>query len=203
MEWVGTFSSMLAWYALLEKWAWCVCVCVLQPVSAFGVFAAIAILLNYIFVITFTPSLLILKLRHIDTIKICACGKPKDTAYSTSTPKIGSQKRKWTISASGKISRYFTGAMLRKVWGIQLLPITLIVTLTGLGAWGIATAATMTPPTSEEKWFPDDHMITGIRSVGQTYLAGRDDDYEKFQIVFGIKGVDRSAFSRWLRMNCI
>ena len=160
-------------------------------------------MLNYIFVITFTPSLLVLKSRHIDNAGLCVKEKAKDgtnisEANAHSSDPAGMGGGEDDIAMSGKISRCFTGAMLRKVGGLQLLPIILILTLTGLGVWGIATAATMTPPTSEEKWFPDDHMITGIRAVGQTYLTGRDDDYEKFQIVFGIKGVDRSAFSRWL-----
>jgi len=60
-------------------------------------------------------------------------------------------------------------------------------------------ALKMTPPTSEEQWFPVDHMHEGlITKMQQTFLVSATHDYVKGSLYLGLVGLVRSSsFNRW------
>ena len=75
----------------------------------------------------------------------------------------------------------------------------LMVLLTGsMGAYLCSEAATLTTPVQEPKWFPDDHMWTGLRdSVRSTYLSGDSDSYISANTYFGLASMHSPGYNRW------
>ena len=59
-------------------------------------------------------------------------------------------------------------------------------------------ALQMEPPTEQEQWFTEDHMVTKAMSLmGTQYMGGDEKNYVNVDLVWGLHGMDRSATSRW------
>lgn len=59
----------------------------IMPISSFGIYAALSIVLNYLFVITVTPPLVILWERHVQPLSCAAkCQGAEDTGRGDGTP---------------------------------------------------------------------------------------------------------------------
>ena len=59
-------------------------------------------------------------------------------------------------------------------------------------------ALQLTPPTSQERWFPDDHMVQRLADAELEFFGGDVVNYIKVDLSWGIAGVDRSKLNRWV-----
>jgi len=92
-------------------------------------------------------------------------------------------------------AKRFKGVLLPAFKPISLI---LVLTMAGIGSYLSYEAILMEPPSEEEAWFPRDHMVTTISSDFDSYLVGADEAYVDGRVYFGLKGLDRSGFNRYL-----
>ena len=56
----------------------------------------------------------------------------------------------------------------------------------------------LSPPTKQEKWFPDAHMVQRLKDTDVEYYGGDIVNYVNVDISWGIAGIDRTALNRWI-----
>lgn len=199
----------------------------LMPLSAFGIFAACAVFLNYVLVMTMFPVLVII--WETTGRKSCCCcnlpccgghpGHSKDAAsVEVVTPAEPVSGDKLQADAAHptvpedlnpvdydhlrKVEKCFVLCYTPCVQGpyrfvsVFLVGVSFII----MGFFAIQ----LSPPTKQEKWFPDEHMVQRLMSSNVNYYGGDVVEYTEVDITWGIAGVDRSAmgpkgetYSRW------
>eukprot|EP00962_Isochrysis_galbana_P038414 scaffold13637_cov112-Isochrysis_galbana.AAC.1 len=197
-----------------------------MPVAAFGYYAAIAILMNYILAISFLPAAVIIWEVHLRKAKCVGCCFPcvKPCALSpceTPMHAIADEEKGSTpadkphpdtsagMSRQSRVekvfSRVYVPALNRTVPRdskqayFKPVSIVLVLGLAVLGAVLASEAMKLSAPTKEEEFFPTDHMVSGFGDKAQTdYLTGSDNQYLKASIYIGIKDVSRTDYSRWI-----
>ena len=176
----------------------------LMPISAFGWFAACAIVVNYLFVITFTPAVLVISERYwfrccrslfpcckksccctmsnmegqVDTLRL----KPGEKAPPTKAKKLSCINRFFSVK--------FPDAMLATCGKskVKPLPIMMLIALLGWTGFAAYHMSQLTPPTKEEQFMPADHMSTGFMDrMANEYLSGEEDKYWKGEFYVGLK----------------
>merc|ERR1711871_1431955 len=176
----------------------------MMSISTFGWFATIAIAVNYLFVISFTPAALMVSELYINPCcsKICSAfpailqRRAKDQVNVEGPGADGIEKK-----SKPMVERFFEDfyapTILRRFntrGNVKHFAILSIAIFAGYAIQGIYFTVQLTPPTKAEQWFPLDHMMTGITDrMSDNYLGGSDDGYLTMSWVFGISGVDREA----------
>ena len=56
----------------------------------------------------------------------------------------------------------------------------------------------LSPPTKQEKWFPDAHMVQRVTDAEGEYFGGDIVQYVEVDLSWGIQGIDRSGLNRWV-----
>jgi len=80
-----------------------------------------------------------------------------------------------------------------------------LLSITVMLVWGIAAidgASKLTPPTSQEKWFPNEHMFDGvIDTLTSGFTSGTDANYVPMSFTWGIDGIDRDVNENGEKFN--
>lgn len=86
-----------------------------------------------------------------------------------------------------------------KGFRLRIVAISIVVTLVAYGIVGLVYGLQLEPPTSQESWFPEGHMLEESQTLLTTGFLGFDDSaYEVISINFGISGIDRSDFNPYI-----
>jgi predicted RND superfamily exporter protein len=168
----------------------------LMSISTFGWFAALCILVNYLFVISLTPAAIIVAEKYWYPLsrRVLSCivkAKDPEDAFGDSgkEEKLGMVDRFFSTVYGPFI--LYTSSKNSKIKPMAI--VSVVITL----AWGIQSTyftSQLTPPTKAEQWFPEDHMFTGITDrMSDNFMSGSDDGYTAMSWVFGIKGLDREV----------
>eukprot|EP00945_MAST-04E_sp_MAST-4E-sp1_P001572 g1572.t1 len=179
----------------------------LMGFSTFGWFAAICIILNYVLVITFTPAALLVQEMYISPFldrtigsKVAYCRRKRDVGDEASTAEKGGEQKDGGHKAgclSNLYVPYMTKAMNGKKW-LKPLPIAIIVILVANTIQASVFTSLLTPPTEEEEWVKEDHMMAKWNDKTRgMFLGDEDNDFLQGRFVFGITGIDRTGFNRF------
>ena len=194
----------------------------MMSISTFGWFASVCICVNYLFVITFTPCVILIHHLYIIPCFNKMIGrKPKEEDEEEGSSKPVAEE----VDAVGKLfGKYYAPLLLKTLekgnnkinneedeetgnttprgndgassWKQKIKPCSLILVLIflGYGIQAVYFMVQLTPPTKAEAWFPPDHMITGLTDrMTDNYMGGSDNSYVVMSFVVGITGADREA----------
>ncbi|GMH73348.1 hypothetical protein TrST_g2399 [Triparma strigata] len=152
----------------------------IMPISTFGIYAALCIVINYIMVITFTPTAVLVYETRVSKWKNC---------FSCC---CSSKEEKEVDERGGIVEKFFDKAYIPSMTGSKTVAIFSIITCIAWGFVAGSMALKLTPPTEQEKWFSDEHMFTGLlEDNSNLFLGGVDDQFTKMNFVYGITGIDR------------
>jgi hypothetical protein len=79
----------------------------------------------------------------------------------------------------------------------QAVAVCLVVGLAAYSFLSCYWASLLDAPTEQEQWMPDDHMLTRATYWNDDYLSNDNDAYAQLDIIWGLKGLDRSAFDQY------
>ena len=190
----------------------------IMPVQTFGIFAATAVIINYLMVCTFVPAALLVYDEYMANRcqgRVCCfcCCPTLSSRESPVTARPVEQEDGANPSEQGKtaaLSESKEADALERFFAQRFVPFLLskgpgvnvklraLVPMLILGIWAVVCGVAMfqmTPPAEEEKWFPDDHMFTGIlpHMTGDFYTS-TGSGYVKVDYSFGISGIDTKDF---------
>mmetsp|Transcript_6051 Transcript_6051/g.11498 ORF Transcript_6051/g.11498 Transcript_6051/m.11498 type:complete len:998 (+) Transcript_6051:160-3153(+) len=157
----------------------------IMPISTFGIYAALCIVINYIMVITFTPCAVLVWETRVSKWNIGPCQK---------CPCQASKKDVKDVDArDGVVEKFFDKLYIPTMAGNSKA--FAVISILACVAWGIFSASLafqLTPPLEQEKWFSDSHMFTGLlEDNSNLFLGGVDDQYVKMNFIYGVSGIDR------------
>ena len=142
-----------------------------------------------------------------------AAGGPKEA----SAPAAAAPTRGWGLGLAGckdkkgafsppttvEIFQYYYSPLMThpvSVGGFNIPAVASVVAL--IFAIALASSANqamqLRTPQSQEEFFPKDHMHTGFGDmVSSSFMAAEASGYTNVKLVFGIGGLDRSAYNKW------
>jgi hypothetical protein len=202
----------------------------LMPLSAFGIFAACAVFLNYVLVMLVFP-LLVYIWETTGRKSCCCCNLPccgghpdkskqpgdattvdvitpeapvsgDKTAVTAAHPTVPEDLDHMSVDHLRNLEKCFVLCYTPCMMGpyrfvsVFLVGVSFIV----MGAF----AFQLSPPTKQERWFPDDHMVQKLMDSNAFYYGGDVVDYSKVDLTWGLEGIDRDVtgpdgetYSRW------
>mmetsp|Transcript_29152 Transcript_29152/g.65999 ORF Transcript_29152/g.65999 Transcript_29152/m.65999 type:complete len:992 (-) Transcript_29152:160-3135(-) len=165
-----------------------------MPMRTCGYYAAVCIVLCYIFSITFTPAIIIVHHLRISG-KRCCCpslGRIGDEAVPVETANGMS------AAVEKLLSRVYLPLMQKRVGGIRPWPIFFLLVMIATAIQGTYFASKLTPPSKPEQWFPKDHMWIGLdKLVVGTYYSPDFDKFATATFTFGIDGMNFESFDQY------
>lgn len=173
-----------------------------MPMKTCGWFASIAIILNYIFTIFFTPSLLMVY-QYYFCGKRCCCPhpfKPVPAEKETVPAEAGGEDGSGCFSRLIErfLHKVYLPNMQRKVGGLRVLPLAFVLIMTAVGVQGAIFASMLTPPSKSEEWFPQNHMWLNLGPfISETFYSPDHDRYDRTTIVWGIAGMNFDEFNQY------
>ena len=174
----------------------------MMSISTFGWFATIAIAVNYLFVITFTPCVILVAEKWVHPFFRARLCRKARTSSGNDGASIDSDASNREDAVDRCLSKCYVPCILKQAKpGSRIYPIAIVSVLAFLGyaIFGILATIQLTPPTKAEQWFPLDHMMTGLTDrMTDNYMGGSDDGYVTMSWVFGIEGLDRVDFDKYL-----
>ena len=172
----------------------------LMGFSTFGWFAAICIVMNYVYVITFTPAALLIRELYIRPFMDKHVGKCIPFCKKKVTP-VAVKGDNNEAKASGCLEKVYVPLMTKSVGGkkwLKPLPIFIIVILVANTIQATIFTAQLTPPTEEEEWVKEDHMMSDWTGKTRGVFYGDEDNtYLQGRFVIGIKDIDRAGFDKY------
>lgn len=181
----------------------------IMPISTFGIYAAMAIVVNYLYVVFFLPSAVMLQYYYFS--KSCAFWRSERPLYTTITweeaqkvnlhelsmrkeHRLHTATQEESTTKVGFLQRFFQGPYTRFITSRPGAIATVLV-FTAVMIQGIYFGLQLETPKESEKWFSDDHMWTGLLdSLSRDFLAGPDNSYVDGSLIWGVDGIDRSMF---------
>jgi hypothetical protein len=152
----------------------------LMPTSAFGVFAALVIVTNFLLVITYFPAVVVV---HSKTFEGNACCPPPCLLPKTYEPDRDSQEM--TGEKSSRLEDLMNGPVLAVVLKRRLI---LVVFFLCVAATGAALAAQMEADQEEPRIFPDDHMFTRlVTTQSDDFASSNEDALTRADVVYGLQ----------------
>lgn len=179
----------------------------LMGFSTFGWFAALCIVFNYILVITFTPAALLVQVMYISPFlervfgtKIPCCRRKESYKKKDDSPEKGGESGD-SSTKSGCINRFYVPLMTKSLNGkkwLKPVPIAIAVILIVNTIQASVFTSQLTPPTEEEEWVKEDHLMAKWNEKTRgLFLGDEDNDFLQGRFVFGIKDVDRKGFNKY------
>mmetsp|Transcript_66997 Transcript_66997/g.122198 ORF Transcript_66997/g.122198 Transcript_66997/m.122198 type:complete len:1175 (+) Transcript_66997:60-3584(+) len=169
----------------------------IMPMRTCGWYAAICIVMNYVYVITFTPATVMIWCYRFQG-KRCCCPAPRMKKLPLATdqeaapvpkaarvaPKVGyvdKALRRLYIPAMG----YTVGP------GIRPVALTVLILMIGTAVQGVYFASQLTPPKDPPVWYPDNHMRNNFAEfMVANYMTADHDRYAPFTLYWGITDMD-------------
>merc|ERR1711985_13261 len=176
----------------------------LVDVQSFGIFAAFAILVDFVLVITWFPACLVWYHNHLES-RGCCCSGRASTGTSTERARCaweehqdvsidknkspGSQPVQQKRSVERILGGPFADFVVKR--RVILLGFFALV-LAGAAAAG----AQIRPATSTDQFLPEDHPFQRITTIwNDEFPSSAQDANAKVHLVWGLEDVDRSGVS--------
>jgi len=179
---VTSFTTMAAFVATATS--------PLVDVQSFGVFAAFAILVDFLLVITWFPACLIWYHNNLESRSCCCRRISADTStergFSKHQEDQPSQQKRW-------VERFLGGPFAEFVVKRRVIVLGFFAILFA----GAATAgAQIGPATSTDQFLPDDHPFQRISIIlNDKFPSSAQDANAKVYLTWGLKDMDRSGVS--------
>mmetsp|Transcript_7225 Transcript_7225/g.8275 ORF Transcript_7225/g.8275 Transcript_7225/m.8275 type:complete len:915 (+) Transcript_7225:228-2972(+) len=162
----------------------------LVPISTFGIFAAICIGVNYVFILTVIPATILIWHRRY-------CNDDDEETESISKiqeAKTEDEPRSFESLVSGNnepFEKYYVPFVLAH----RKKLVAAGIALGALGMFGITNVSQLTKP---EQFLPDDHMFTKyIDVLSDSFLGGQEDEFTQITVFWGIDTIERDIFSHY------
>lgn len=131
-------------------------------------------------------------------LKIDESGKPTFMPYLDLV-----EKHPHLIESLGCMQRMlvqkYVPCMRYEIKGFKVVAMVCVALFAVLFGVLASYAFQMEQPTSAEQWFPSRHMwATILDDLANNYMQGTVDAYVSVDVVFGITGIDRSGFNRYI-----
>ena len=188
------------------------------PIMTFGVYSAVCVAVNYFFVISLTPPMLVIeelrlrRYKRADRTKCCwpitfmgCCGCCSccpgstcawvDAEPPSETPKSLDDSAP-EVAAEDRMQR----AVKKYIEVIEKPGVAPVLTggfavLAVIMAW---RASMLEPPLEQEKWLPADHMFTQCQDlIQEKFLSAGSDDYAEMKVVWGMKDISRTKYNMY------
>ncbi|KAH8085131.1 hypothetical protein JL720_7857 [Aureococcus anophagefferens] len=158
-----------------------------SPLHTFGVFAAIAILMNYGLVMTVAPAVWVL----CDRAGPGRCGAARARMASCCSRRCEARKDGRSLSTR------FVEAYLRVVSRRRVALGLVAAMLCGGCALSVA-ASRLRPPNAQEEWLPPDHMFSRVLDLTEDGAdAQRAQRYPTVSLLWGLDHLSRPKFVRY------
>jgi hypothetical protein len=164
-----------------------------MPMRTAGWFAAGCIIVNYIFTVTWFPSVVTIWFYRFRG-KRCFCPDcGRASPYSEEVPDESKSKR---ISPSALFfDRFYIPVMNKQIGCVRPVPLFILCVLLATAAQGAYFASQLTPPQEAEQWFPDNHMVLELGAfMGENYYSPDTSRYAVLTFFWGIEDFDLSDF---------
>lgn len=163
------------------------------PISSFGIFAALVVMSMYIITLTLFPGFLVVSETYFSGRPFCcACVRAKkdiENDAATVAP---------TESVEEKIINKLYVPFLLKVYNkIHANAWASFLFLFSFSILMVSFAMQLTTPAQADEPFASSHMFTGFLAEYNDFSGGST-GFVQPDIVFGIDGVDRSKFEKYL-----
>ncbi|CAE7708242.1 disp1 [Symbiodinium pilosum] len=171
-----------------------------MPMRTCGWYAATCIVTLYVLTLVYYPSAVILWHRRLQS-KRCCCPSLGERPMAI-VPEGATKEKKVDDEVpeeSGDLvekffERFYIPVMSKQFGGVRIYALFLMLLLLGVAIQGIAFAMQLTPPRSEEVWFPGNHMLLSIQDfMADNYYTPSFDNYAIVTIFFGIAGLDKTG----------
>eukprot|EP00924_Labyrinthula_sp_SR-Ha-C_P000622 augustus_masked-scaffold_27-processed-gene-4.70-mRNA-1 protein AED:1.00 eAED:1.00 QI:0/-1/0/0/-1/1/1/0/984 len=155
----------------------------LVSISAFGIFAALCVMMVYIFSLTIVPATILVYHRR--------------WGY-----KAEEEIEKKKALTKGGLTEVETTSQWDHLVEDKYIPLLLnyhipiVVFTVAIGLFGLAGTTQLEELTEQENFLPDDHMLQEFAGLG-SFVGGTDEEFSRLTFSFGIKGVDRDIWSRY------
>ena len=193
----------------------------IMPVATFGIYAAMTIILNFIFVCTITPCTVMVWSTYWRKVTCCGCVRPAAKAALTTRNVQEAESGPAQTNADEQVPAFFrkfyvplmTGKLAAGGSGSgdggdgsssgskdrsKSLALVSVAVMSIVWIQGLVSALGLSPPSEQEQWFPSTHMFTGITEELTTdFYAAADTTYNKFKFVWGIESVQRPNFNKY------
>ena len=190
-----------------------------MPIAAFGVFAALAIVMNYVWSARGGPPpssstrsglgarAAAAAAARVPQLKVedgcgamigLGCSDPKKKKVeTTATKKAAVDDDAAALARLGRSERFFHVHYSRWItWSPPSLkgakPVALFLAISLSGAGGLLSwrATRLEAPAEQEVFFPSDHMFTGLGDLMRDqFLTGSEDQYERGKLYVGLAGL--------------
>ncbi|CAE8643010.1 unnamed protein product, partial [Polarella glacialis] len=164
-----------------------------MPMRTCGWYAAACIMGLYVLTMTFVPSCVVIWHTRLEGKRCCCPGwslRPIAVQY-----EAGAERN---LPRPGMVERFLQNVylplMTKKVVGVKIYALFMVVIMASVAIQGIFFTTRLTPPTKEEVWFPDNHMLLEISEfVSSNYFAPPYANYATIEMFFGVSHLDRSG----------
>lgn len=147
-----------------------------MPIRTMGIFASLLVFLNYVFAITLTPCVFVMRSRYL----VCRCAK----SASPNCIRKGSPS---THCAS--FFKYLISLLSKR-----LVAVCSILTMIVWGGLNCYWASCLKPPAGMFRYFGPAHMSSEAADLdAYGYMWGWRTEYMHMTVSFGIDGIDREA----------
>merc|ERR1711959_469433 len=179
---VTSFTTMAAFVATATS--------PLVDVQSFGVFAAFAILVDFLLVITWFPACLIWYHNNLES-RSCCCRR---VSADTSTERGFSKHQEDQPSQQKRLVERFLGGPFAEF--VVKRRAILLGFFAILFAGAAATGAQIRPATSTDQFLPADHPFQRIATIwNDKFPSSAQDANAKVYLTWGLEDVDRSGVS--------
>jgi len=162
----------------------------LVDVQSFGIFAACAILVDFVLVITWFPACLVWYHNNLES-RSCYC---KRRSAGTSTERGFSKHQEEQTSQQKRWAERFLGGPFAEFVVKRRVVVLGFFTLLFAGA--ASAGAQIRPSTSTDQFLPEDHPFQRISIIwNDKFPSSAQDANAKVYLTWGLKGVDRSGVS--------
>eukprot|EP00929_Paragymnodinium_shiwhaense_P001043 TRINITY_DN101271_c0_g1_i1.p1 TRINITY_DN101271_c0_g1~~TRINITY_DN101271_c0_g1_i1.p1 ORF type:complete len:1102 (+),score=237.23 TRINITY_DN101271_c0_g1_i1:27-3332(+) len=176
-----------------------------MPLRTCSWYAALCILMNYVFVILFTPAVLIVAHKRYESKNCCfMCPSPQIRPEAVIAEEAPAVKPKATVNGliapavEALLGKVYVPLLSKKIGRFKPLPTFLVVVLGGVAIQGVYFTSQLTPPSKPEIWFPANHMWNGIGvfMIETSYLPNHL-EFAEMHFTWGISDLDFSNFNEY------
>jgi len=169
-----------------------------MPMRTCGWYAAACIVTLYVLTLTYFPPVLLFWHRRLHS-KQCCC--PSWSLREIAVLPEKDKDEKVPLEAEEPqdlvekfFEKIYIPAMSKKMGPVQIYALCFFLIMLGVAIQGVIFASQLTPPRSEEVWFPGNHMWLNLQEfMADNFYTPAFENYAVVTVFFGIAGLDRSG----------
>eukprot|EP00930_Biecheleria_cincta_P098828 TRINITY_DN90479_c0_g1_i1.p1 TRINITY_DN90479_c0_g1~~TRINITY_DN90479_c0_g1_i1.p1 ORF type:complete len:963 (+),score=141.32 TRINITY_DN90479_c0_g1_i1:58-2946(+) len=174
----------------------------IMPMRTLGWYAALCIVENYVMVLVFLPSVLVVFHMRFEG-KRCCCpnwwlrplGVPGSSSVKVSGLSDVQESRSMSWSQKLVVKGYLP-LMKWKIGGFQVFSIFVVVVSVAVMIQGAYFAGQLTPPSQAEEWLPFRHMVNGLSEFRTSaFTSAPYEDMAAVSFFWGVDDLDMSKFN--------